>query len=78
MCMGARHKMKIKQKTFNIITGEETITERNETAAETAERLASIAEYENLQAEAQAKAIARQAILDKLGLTAEEASILLS
>ena len=32
---------------------------------------------ENKQAEAQAKATARQAVLDRLGLTAEEAQLLL-
>jgi len=43
-----------------------------------------IKEYENrqikrlaLEADAQAKAIARQAVLDRLGLTAEEAQLLL-
>ena len=70
--------MIIIEKEFNIQTGEETITERNETAAETKARL----DHEKLvlaeQAEAEAKATARSAILNRLGLTAEEAAILLS
>jgi hypothetical protein len=69
--------MKIVEKDFNVITGEETITERDETAAEKKAREAFEAEALQRQAEAQAKATARAAILDKLGLTAEEASLLL-
>jgi hypothetical protein len=69
--------MKIIEKEFNVITGEETIVEREETPKEAKER-----EYYNSlliaeQAEAQTKAAARQAILNRLGLTAEEAAILL-
>jgi hypothetical protein len=69
--------MKITEKEFNAITGEEIITEREETAAETKERLDYAAEIAALKAEAEAKAAARQAILDRLGLTAEEAQLLL-
>jgi len=69
--------MKIIEKEFNAITNEETITERDETAAETKERLDYVAEIAALKAEAEAKATARQAILDRLGLTAEEAQLLL-
>jgi hypothetical protein len=69
--------MKITEKEFNALTGEETITERDETAAEKKlrEKLEKkiIAEL----AEAQAKETARQAILDRLGLTADEAKLLL-
>jgi len=39
--------------------------------------LERIAEYQSRQAEAQAKAAARQAILDRLGLSEEEAKLLL-
>jgi hypothetical protein len=70
--------MIIKEKEFNAITGQETITERDETAAETKERLDRAKQMAALQAEAQAKATARAAILERLGLTAEEAAILLS
>jgi len=69
--------MKITEKEFNIQTGQETITERDETAAETKARLDSAKEAAAEQAEAQAKATARAAILDRLGLTDEEAIILL-
>jgi hypothetical protein len=72
--------MKRSEKIFDIITGEETIIERDETpgeklAREHAElRQASIIKF---QAEAEAKAEARVAILARLGLTADEAAILL-
>jgi len=69
--------MKIIEKEFNVITGKETITERDETPAETQARLQHEAEIAQRQADAQAKATARQAILDRLGLTAEEAQLLL-
>jgi hypothetical protein len=69
--------MKIISKEFNIQTGEETITERNETAQEQAERETLEAEIAQAQSEAETKATARQVILDRLGLTAEEAQLLL-
>jgi hypothetical protein len=69
--------MMIIEKEFNIQTGEETITERQETAAETKARLDNAALIAAEQAEAEAKATARQEILDRLGLTAEEAQLLL-
>ena len=69
--------MKITEKEYNALTGETTITERDETAQEVAEREAREADIAKAQAEAQAKAIARQAVLDRLGLTAEEAQLLL-
>jgi hypothetical protein len=70
--------MKIIEKEFNAITGEETITERNETAAETKERLDRAKEIAAAQAQAEANATARAAILERLGLTSEEAALLLS
>ena len=69
--------MKIIEKEFNVITGEETITERDETAEEQVKREAFEAEQLVRQAEAEAKATARQVILDRLGLSAEEAQLLL-
>ena len=69
--------MKISEKEFNIQTGEETITERDETPTEKKERLDYEKEIAAAQAKAEAKAIARQAILDRLGLTADEAKLLL-
>ena len=69
--------MKIIEKEFNVITGEETITERNETASEKAQREAIEAEIAHYKAEQEARISARQAILDRLGLTEEEARLLL-
>jgi hypothetical protein len=69
--------MKIIEKEFNVETGEETITERDETAAEKSNREKREAEIAKAQAEVEAKAIARQAIADRLGLTADELQVLL-
>jgi hypothetical protein len=72
--------MKRSEKIFDIITGEENIIERNETPGEKLERenaelrQAAIIEH---QAQAEAKATARAEILNRLGLTADEAAILL-
>ncbi len=69
--------MKITEKIVDATTGEETIIERDETAEESKRRLeietrnAAIAAYE------QDKEQKRQAVLDKLGLTADEAAALL-
>tara|TARA_R110002126_G_scaffold31215_1_gene100879 strand:- start:106 stop:318 length:213 start_codon:yes stop_codon:yes gene_type:complete len=70
--------MKIIEKEFNAITGEETITEREETATETKARLDLAKEIADKQTAAETRAIARQAVLDKLGLTTEEIAALLS
>ena len=70
--------MKIIEKDFNVLTGQETITERDETLAEKKAREAIEKEFAAAQAEAEAKAEARQKILDRIGLTAEEVSLLLS
>ena len=70
--------MKIIEKDFNIQTGEETVTERDETAQEQAEREAAEAKFTAQQAEAESKATAKTALLSKLGITAEEARLLLS
>ena len=69
--------MKIIEKEFNALTGEETITERDETSQEKKEREAFEAEITKTQAEAEAKAVARQAIADRLGLTADDLAVLL-
>jgi hypothetical protein len=71
--------MKITEKEFNVQTGEETITERDETAAETKARLDLAKKVAAEQAEAEAKAAAKasaEAKLAALGLTAEEISAL--
>jgi hypothetical protein len=69
--------MKITEKDFNIQTGKETITERDETAQEIAEREAQEAKLATRQAEAEVKAAARQAVLARLGLTEEEAQLII-
>jgi hypothetical protein len=70
--------MKIIEKEFNVITGEETITERDETAAETKERLDRAKAITAAQAEAEVKASEKAALLAKLGITEDEAKLLLS
>jgi hypothetical protein len=69
--------MKLTEKEFNAVTGEETFIERDETSAETKARLDYAKEVAKEQAEAEAKATARAAIFERLGLTADEAAILL-
>jgi hypothetical protein len=71
--------MKIIEKEFNALTGEEIITEREETLLEKTERL----ELAKLDAEAEAKAQVRaqakaaaQAKLAALGLTVEDLTAL--
>ena len=70
--------MKIKEKEFNAITGEETITERDETAAEIKIRTEFETKVKADKAEAEAKALAKSALLAKLGITEDEAQLLLS
>jgi phosphopantetheinyl transferase (holo-ACP synthase) len=69
--------MKIIEKEFNVQTQEETITERDATPAEIAEFEKAQAEAQARQVEAATKEAARKALLDKLGITAEEARLLL-
>jgi hypothetical protein len=69
--------MKISEKIYDITTGEETIVERDETAVEKKAREKFEADLVKAQAEAEAKAVARQAIADRLGLTADELQVLL-
>jgi len=63
------------EKIYNIETGETTEVPLSE------ERLSMLAEYQSKidaeQAQAESDAIAKQAILDRLGLTADEAALLL-
>ena len=69
--------MKITEKEFNALTGETTVTERDETPQEQAEREATEIEFAARQAEAAARESARQALLSRLGITQEEAQLLL-
>ena len=69
--------MKITEKEFNVETGEETITERDETPVEKKTREAREKEIAALQAEAEARATQKAALLDRLGITEDEARLLL-
>ena len=70
--------MKITEKEVNVQTGEETITERELTKDE----LAAIKQVEAAaaarNAEAEANATAKAALLAQLGITEEQAKLLLS
>jgi hypothetical protein len=69
--------MKITEKEFNAITGEETITERDETKEETKARL-DAEKIAKIEAEAEAEAKAKKAfILARLGLTEDELKTIL-
>ena len=69
--------MKITEKTYDITTGEETITQRDETAQEIKARLDAAAEAQAAEDAAKAKAEARVAIATRLGLTADDLATLL-
>jgi hypothetical protein len=69
--------MKIIEKEFNVETGEETIIERDETVAEKKEREKLQAQATKAATEAEAKTAQRQAIAERLGLTADELQVLL-
>jgi hypothetical protein len=75
--MFLEHNMKIIERIYNVETGETVDIERDETAAETKARLDDAKKMAIEQTEADEKATARAVILDRLGLTAEEAAILL-
>ena len=70
--------MKIIEKEFNAITGKETITERDMTAEEVAQYEADQAAAATQVAAEAAKAAEKAALLERLGITAEEAKLLLS
>ena len=69
--------MKITEAIINVQTGEETITEREETAAEKKAREAFVKKQAELAAEAEAKETTKAAILDRIGLTADELKTIL-
>ena len=70
--------MLITEKIFDVSTGEETIIEREETAEEIAYRELKLAEAQVKLAEAEATATAKAALLAQLGITEEQAKLLLS
>lgn len=69
--------MKIITKDYNIQTGEETITERDETKDETAARLEAEKAHKEAQALESQRAEDRAALLAQLGITEEQAKLLL-
>jgi hypothetical protein len=68
--------MVLREKIINALTGEETY--RNYTALEIAEVEAAQAEAAETQAKAEVTAADKAALLAKLGITADEAKLLLS
>ena len=70
--------MKIIERIFNAETGKTVDIERDETAVEKKEREISQKQAEIAKAESEAKAAQRQAILNRLCITAEEAALILS
>lgn len=71
--------MKITEKEFNAVTGQETITEREETAEEIAARQSAEAEAQakaEAEAEAQGKRFVALAKLEALGLNEADLSAL--
>jgi hypothetical protein len=70
--------MKIIEKIFDVTTGEETIVEREETQEEKTARLEYQAKLVAQEEEELAKATAKADLLEKLGITEEEAKLLLS
>ena len=70
--------MIIIEKEFNCTTGEERIIEREETALEKKQREAFEAELAIKKVEAEARATAKAALLAQLGITEEQAKLLLS
>ena len=70
--------MKITEKEFNVQTGEETITERELSENELLERNRFFAELQAKQAAEAEAAAAKAALLEKLGITEEEAKLLLA
>lgn len=77
MSMEVRCNMKIIEKIVDITTGEETIVEREETAAEKKLRELRQKDSAAYKSEVEAKELARKAIAERLGLTADELQVLL-
>jgi len=69
--------MKLITREFNVETGVEVITERDETTKEIAERLALAKEVAAAQVIAEATATQKAALLARLGITADEAKLLI-
>ena len=69
--------MKITEATINVQNGEETIIERDATAAEKKQIDKNRADNAAAQVEAEAKATAKASILNRLGLNADELKTIL-
>ena len=69
--------MIIREMNLNVVTGEDVLTEREETAAEKKSREKFEASMKIIQTEEEKKAIAKAALLERMGLNAEEAALLL-
>ena len=69
--------MKLTEKIYDISTGEETITERDETADETKVRLAREKALKDDADLREQRALDRAALLAQLGITEEQAKLLL-
>ncbi len=69
--------MKLTVTEINVQTGEEITFERDETPEEKTFRLELKAKADAEKAEIELKEAARQTILDRIGLTADEAKLLL-
>ena len=77
MFMEARHNMKITETIYDVVTGETTVTERDETKEETKARLDN-EKVAKAAAEAKVKAEAdKAALLARLGLTEDELKTIL-
>ncbi len=70
--------MKITEKKFDAITGEETVIERFATTAEIKAAKDFETEMAELEAKKAIKATEKAALLAKLGITDDEAKLLLS
>jgi len=69
--------MKITERTHNVETGETVDVERDETAAESKARLDAAKAIAAEQVTAEANATAKAALLARLGITADEAKLLI-
>ncbi len=69
--------MKLTETQINVKTGEEITIERKLTAEEEAQIMANRAKSAEQTAKAEAEATAKAAILDRIGLTADELKTIL-
>ena len=70
--------MKIKEKIHNLITDDTEVIERDASPSEIDAHNKLLAELNEQRQIQQEKRAAKQIVLEKLGLTAEEAAVLLS